>query len=217
MLAFEKEVLGVYISGHPLEEYEEKWRKSISATTLDFQLDEETGRTKVRDGSREIIGGMITSKTIKYTKKNQTMAFITVEDLLGTVEVVIFPQSYEKSQQYLQEDSKVFVRGRVSEEDDNASKLICEEVIPFEMTKKELWIQYADKQSYLLDEQNLFRMLAESEGEDQVVIFCKAERAVKRLPKNTNIQVEPGILSRLTNYFGEDCIKVIEKPIEMKG
>ena len=106
MLAFEKEVLGVYISGHPLEEYEEKWRKSISATTLDFQLDEETGRTKVRDGSREIIGGMITSKTIKYTKKNQTMAFITVEDLLGTVEVVIFPQSYEKSQQYLQEDSK---------------------------------------------------------------------------------------------------------------
>ena len=217
MLAFEKEVLGVYISGHPLEEYEEKWRKSISATTLDFQLDEETGRTKVRDGSREIIGGMITSKTIKYTKKNQTMAFITVEDLLGTVEVVIFPQSYEKSQQYLQEDSKVFVRGRVSEEDDNASKLICEEVIPFEMTKKELWIQYADKQSYLQDEQNLFRMLAESEGENQVVIFCKAERAVKRLPKNANIQVEPGILSRLTNYFGEDCVKVIEKPIEMKG
>ena len=217
MLAFEKEVLGVYISGHPLEEYEEKWRKSISATTLDFQLDEETGRTKVRDGSREIIGGMITSKTIKYTKKNQTMAFITVEDLLGTVEVVIFPQSYEKSQQYLQEDSKVFVRGRVSEEDDNASKLICEEVIPFDMTKKELWIQYADKQSYLQDEQNLFRMLAESEGEDQVVIFCKAERAVKRLPKNANIQVEPGILSRLTNYFGEDCVKVIEKPIEMKG
>ena len=217
MLAFEKEVLGVYISGHPLEEYEEKWRKSISATTLDFQLDEETGRTKVRDGSREIIGGMITSKTIKYTKKNQTMAFITVEDLLGTVEVVIFPQSYEKSQQYLQEDSKVFVRGRVSEEDDNASKLICEEVIPFEMMKKELWIQYTDKQSYLQDEQNLFRMLAESEGEDQVVIFCKAERAVKRLPKNANIQGEPGILSRLTNYFGEDCVKVIEKPIEMKG
>ena len=129
----------------------------------------------------------------------------------------IVKQSYEKSQQYLQEDSKVFVRGRVSEEDDNASKLICEEVIPFEMTKKELWIQYADKQSYLQDEQNLFRMLAESEGEDQVVIFCKAERAVKRLPKNANIQVEPGILSRLTNYFGEDCVKVIEKPIEMKG
>ena len=83
-----------------------------------------------------------------------------------------------------------------------------------EMMKKELWIQYTDKQSYLQDEQNLFRMLAKSEGEDQVVIFCKAERAVKRLPKNANIQVEPGILSRLTNYLGESSVKVIEKPIE---
>ena len=204
MLAFEKEVLGVYISGHPLEEYEEKWRKSISATTLDFQLDEETGRTKVRDGSREIIGGMITSKTIKYTKKNQTMAFITIEDLLGTVEVVIFPQSYEKSQQYLQEDSKVFVRGRVSEEDDNASKLICEEVIPFDMTKKELWIQYADKQSYLLDEQNLFRMLAESEGEDQVVIFFNGFHSQSNRRESICDQIDPEKLHGKKRYLAPE-------------
>lgn len=216
MLAFEKEVLGVYISGHPLEEYEEKWRKHISATTLDFQLDDETGRTRVHDGAKEIVGGMITAKTIKYTKNNKTMAFITVEDLMGTVEVVIFPRDYEKNQQYLQEDNKVFVKGRVSEEDDNASKLICEEVIPFERTKRELWIQYADKDAFLADEANLYRMLADSEGQDEVVIYCKAERAVKRLPRNRNIRIEPGILNRLTNYFGESCAKVVEKPIENK-
>ena len=214
LLAFEKEVLGVYLSGHPLEEYEEKWRNNISATTQDFQLDEETGVTKVRDGAKEIIGGMITSKTIKYTKKNQTMAFITIEDLMGTVEVVIFPRDYEKNQQYLQEDSKVFVKGRVSEEDDNASKLICEEIIPFERTRKELWLQYENKAAYLADETHLFAMLSDSEGDDEVVIYCKAERAVKRLPKNRNIKIEPGILSRLTNYFGESCAKVVEKPIE---
>ena len=214
LLAFEKEVLGVYLSGHPLEEYEEKWRNNISATTQDFQLDEETGVTKVRDGAKEIIGGMITSKTIKYTKKNQTMAFITIEDLMGTVEVVIFPRDYEKNQQYLQEDSKVFVKGRVSEEDDNASKLICEEIIPFERTRKELWLQYENKAAYLADEKHLFAMIADSEGDDAVVIYCKAERAVKRLPKNRNIKIEPGILSRLTNYFGESCVKVVEKPIE---
>lgn len=214
LLAFEKEVLGVYLSGHPLEEYEEKWRNNISATTQDFQLDEETGVTKVRDGAKEIIGGMITSKTIKYTKKNQTMAFITIEDLMGTVEVVIFPRDYEKNQQYLQEDSKVFVKGRVSEEDDNASKLICEEIIPFERTRKELWLQYENKAAYLADEKHLFAMIADSEGDDAVVIYCKAERAVKRLPKNRNIKIEPGILSRLTNYFGESCAKVVEKPIE---
>ena len=214
MLAFEKEVLGIYISGHPLEEYEEKWRKNISATTLDFQLDEETGRTKVHDGAKEIIGGMITAKTIKYTKNNKTMAFLTIEDLMGTVEVVIFPKDYEKNQQYLQEDSKVFVKGRVSEEDDNASKLICEEIIPFEKTKRELWIQFADKNTFLREEMNLYKMLAESEGDNEIVIYCKAERAIKRLPRNKNIQIEPVILSRLTNYFGESDVKVVEKSIE---
>ncbi|MDD6441377.1 MAG: DNA polymerase III subunit alpha [bacterium] len=214
MLAFEKEVLGVYISGHPLEAYEEKWRKNISATTLDFQLDEETGRTKVHDGAKEIIGGMITSKTIKYTKNNKTMAFLTIEDLMGTVEVVIFPKDYEKNQQYLQEDGKVFVKGRVSEEDDNASKLICEEVIPFERTKRELWIQFADKNTFLQEEATLYKMLAESEGDNEIVIYCKSERAIKRLPRNKNIQIEPVILSRLTNYFGESDVKVVEKSIE---
>lgn len=213
MLAFEKEVLGVYISGHPLEEYEEKWRKNISATTLDFQLDEETGSTRVRDGAREIIGGIITSKTIKYTKNNKTMAFITIEDLMGTAEVVIFPRDYEKNQMFLNEDNKVFVRGRVSEEDDNASKLICEEMIPFEQTKKELWIQYADKAAFLADEPELYRALSDSDGDNEVVIYCKAERAVKRLPGNRNIRIEPGIVSRLSNRYGEDCVKVVEKKI----
>ena len=136
LLAFEKEVLGIYISGHPLEEYEDRWKKVITATTADFQPDEETGRTKVRDGAREIIGGMITEKTVKHTKTNQMMAFVTLEDLLGTVEVVVFPRDYEKNRQYLEEDSKVFIRGRVSEEDERASKMICEKVIPFEKTKK---------------------------------------------------------------------------------
>lgn len=213
-LAFEKEVLGIYISGHPLEEYEEKWRKNISATTLDFQLDEESGRTKVHDGAKEIIGGMITAKTIKYTKNNKTMAFLTIEDLLGTVEVVIFPRDYEKNQQYLQEDSKVFVKGRVSEEDDNASKLICEEIIPFENTRRELWIQFTDKTAYAKEEEVLYRMIRENEGNDEVVIYCKAERAIKRLPKNKNIQIEEVLLSRLTNYFGESDVKVVEKSIE---
>ena len=213
-LAFEKEVLGVYLTGHPLEDYEEKWKKNITRTALDFQIDEETGRTKVRDGARETIGGMITEKTIKHTKNNKMMAFITIEDLAGTVEVVIFPKDYEKNQRYLNEDSKVFVRGRVSEEDDAPSKLICESIIPFDRTKKELWIQYANKETYLRDEAHLFDLLKASEGEDSVVIYCKAEKAIKRLPAGRNIHVEPGILSRLTNYYGESCVKVVEKSIE---
>ncbi len=211
MLALEKEVLGVYLTGHPLEDYEEKWKKGISKTTLDFQIDDETGRARVVDGTKETIGGMITAKTVKYTKTNQIMAFLTIEDLAGTVEVVVFPRDYERNQKYLNEDDKVFVRGRVSEEDEAPSKLICEKIIPFEQTKKELWIQYADKTAYLEDEAHLFDMLRESEGQDTVVIYCKAERAVKRLPAGRNIQIEPVILGRLANYYGESQVKVVEK------
>ena len=215
-LAFEKEVLGVYLTGHPMEEYEEKWRKSISRTTLDFQLDEETGRTKVHDGAREIIGGIITGKTIKYTKNNKTMAFLTIEDLAGTVEVVVFPKDYEKYRHHLEEENKVFIKGRVSEEDDAASKLICESVIPFEQTKKELWLQYADKKEFLSQEYTLYEMLASSDGDDQVIIYCKAERAVKRLPMNRNVHVDERLLAKLANYLGEAHVKVVEKPIENK-
>ena len=212
--AFEKEVLGIYVSGHPLEAYEEKWKKSISATTADFQLDEETGHTKVHDGAKEIIGGMITEKTIKHTKTNQMMAFITVEDLLGTVEVVVFPRDYEKNRDYLEVDSKVFVRGRVSEEDDKPSKMICEKIIPFERTKKELWIQFPDKATFLDEEQIVYGYLADSDGDDEVMIYCAKERAVKKLPKNRNIGINEQILSRLMNHFGEKRVKVVEKPIE---
>lgn len=214
LLAFEKEVLGIYVSGHPLEAYEEKWKKSISATTADFQLDEETGHTKVHDGAKEIIGGMITEKIIKHTKTNQMMAFITVEDLLGTVEVVVFPRDYEKNRDYLEVDSKVFVRGRVSEEDDKPSKMICEKIIPFERTKKELWIQFPDKATFLDEEQIVYGYLADSDGDDEVMIYCAKERAVKKLPKNRNIGINEQILSRLMNHFGEKRVKVVEKPIE---
>lgn len=214
MLAFEKEVLGIYISGHPLEEYEEKWRKSISVTTADFQQDEETGRTKVHDGSKEIIGGMITDKTVKTTRNNQMMAFLTLEDLLGTVEVVVFPRDYEKNRPLLEVDNKVFIRGRVSEEDDKASKLICERIIAFEETKKELWIQFPSKAAFAEEEQVVYGYLADSEGDDEVVVYCQAERAVKRLPRNRNITINPQILSRLMNHYGDKRVKVVEKPIE---
>ena len=213
-LAFEKEVLGVYLTGHPLEDYEEKWKKSISRTTLDFQIDDETGRSRVRDGAKEIVGGMITNKTIKYTRNNKTMAFLTIEDLMGTVEVVVFPRDYERNQNYLNEDSKVFVKGRVSEEDDAPSKLICETIIPFEETKRELWIQYGDKLEYGEDEPHLFDMIGESEGNDTVVIYCKRERAIKRLPAGRNVCAEPALIVKLKNYYGEDRIRVVEKSIE---
>ena len=213
-LAYEKEVLGIYISGHPLEAYEEKWRKCISATTAEFQWDEETQRTKVHDGAKEIIGGMIVDRTVKATKTNQMMAYVTIEDLLGTVEVVVFPREYERYKENLEIDQKVFIRGRVSEEDEKASRLICEKLIPFDQTKKELWIQFPDKADFLENEQIVYGYLADFEGDDEVIIYCAEERIIKKLPRNRNIQINAQVLSRLKNHFGENRVKVVEKTIE---
>ncbi|MCC8066589.1 MAG: DNA polymerase III subunit alpha, partial [Clostridiales bacterium] len=241
LLSFEKEVLGIYISGHPLDRYEEKWRKTISNVTADFQLDEETGLSSVQDGARAIIGGMITNKTVKYTKTNKTMAFLTLEDLVGTVEVVVFPRDYETYNQYLAEDNKVFVRGRVSCEDDRPSKLICERIWPFEQSAnnmsdylpggqsngrkpsgsymsqnppgngRELWVQFADKQEYTQKEGELFRLLRDSEGEDYVVIYVRSERAVRRLGENWAVNADETLVRGLREIFGEENVKFKQK------
>ncbi len=137
-LGFEKEVLGIYLSGHPLEEYEEKWRRNISAVTADFLIEEESGAVKVKDNQSVVIGGMITDKKIKYTKNNKTMAFLSVEDLLGTVEVIVFPKDYEKSSALLNEDTKVFIRGHASVEEDKDGKLICEQIYAFDEANPDL-------------------------------------------------------------------------------
>ena len=214
LLAMEKEVLGIYISGHPMQEYETKWRKNISATTADFQIDEETNQAKVKDGAREVIGGMITGITIKHTKNGKTMAFLTIEDLLGNVEVVVFPRDYEKNKAYLTADRKVFVTGRVSEEDGNASKLICESIVPFDEMYRELWIQFPSKAEFLAEETKLYEHLRTLKGNDSVIIYCAQEKAVKRLPAAYRVRADALLLEGLKAKYGENRIKVVEKAIE---
>ena len=188
-LGFEKEVLGIYLSGHPLEEYEEKWRKNISAVTADFMLDEETNAVKIKDNQSVVIGGIITEKTIKYTKQNKAMAFITVEDLFGTVEVIIFPRDYEKYSRYLNEDEKVFVAGHANVEEDKNGKLICEKIYSFDDTKRELWLQFATKEAFEEKEKELYSRLYGSDGNDEIVIYIASPRAMKRLGQNYNIHI----------------------------
>ncbi len=216
-LAFEKEVLGVYISGHPLEEYEQSWRKNISAVTSDFYPDEETGQPKVPDGSKQIVGGMITEKTIKYTRNNKVMAFLTLEDLVGTVEIVVFPRDYENNAHMMEEDSKVFIQGRVSAEDDKPSKLICEKISAFNDIPRELWIQFSGKEEYEKKVHHLYQLLGQSDGSDQVIVYLKKERMMKRLPAARNVQIDDGLLDILTKEYGSENVKVVEKSIEKQS
>ena len=214
LLAFEKEVLGFYISGHPLEEYEEQWKNGISHVTTDFLPVEEGELPKVHDGERAIVGGMITAKTMKATKTNKMMAFLNVEDLVGNVEVIVFPRDYEKNAALLNVDSKVFVSGRISAEEDKASKLILEKIVPFAVASKELWIQFADMEEYQRREKDLYRLLMDSEGDDQVVIYVKKEKMKKVLPMSRNVRVNEELLEKLYREFGEKNVKAVQKRIE---
>ena len=213
-LAFEKEVLGVYISGHPLEEYEQRWRNNITAVTTDFLPDDETGMPRVMDNSKVTVGGMITGKTIKYTKTNKVMAFLTVEDLVGTVEIVVFPRDYEKNAQLMEVDDKVFIQGRVSAEDEKASKLICENIRSFDDVPSELWVQFATKEDFLSGEEEFYRLLNDSDGRDSVVVYIRSPKAVKRLGPSRNVKINGELLGKLYEKYGSDNVKVVEKSIE---
>ena len=207
-LAFEKEVLGVYLSGHPLEECEERWRKAISHTSADFMLDEETGTTKVMDGEKAIIGGLISGKSVKLTKTNKQMAYLTIEELLGTVEVIVFPRDYENHVAVLEQDAKVFVQGRISCEDDKPSRLICEKIIPFDQEKKELWIQFADKETFEKQEVKMLNSLKACEGDVPVIAYLAKEKQWKKYPPNRNIELTESLINSLKKQFGEQNIKI---------
>ena len=216
-LAFEKEVLGVYISGHPLEDYEQSWRKNISAVTSDFLPDEETGQPHVLDGSKQVVGGMITEKTIKYTRNNKIMAFLTLEDLVGTMEVVVFPRDYEKNAAVMEVDSKVFIQGRVSAEDDKPSKLICEKITSFDQIPREIWIQFPSKEAYEKQVHHLYELLGQSDGNDQVVVFLRQERMMKKLPNARSVLINDALVELLSKEYGAENVKVVEKSIEKKS
>ena len=164
LLAYEKEVLGIYVSGHPLEQYEEVWRRNISALSTDFAINDETGQAdRLTDGSIQIIGGILEDITTKYTKTSRTMAFLTIEDLTGSVEVLVFPNDYEKSRELLNLDERLFIRGRVSQEDDKPSKLIAEKIWRFEEVPAELWIRFDTMDQYCASEKELMELLLESQ------------------------------------------------------
>ena len=213
LLGFEKEVLGIYISGHPLEEYMERLKKNTNAVTTDFVLDEETGTLKVSDGAKVCIGGMITDKVIKYTKNNKAMAFITLEDLVGTVEIIIFPKDYERYAKYLENDAKVFVEGRVTAEEDRNGKLICEKIISFDEVKRELWLQFPSKSDFEEKEGALYGKMMDADGSEHVVIYLAAEKQMKRLPENRNVAITKELLEELGNFLGKDNVKVVEKSL----
>ena len=215
LLAFEKEILGIYLSGHPLDQYAERWQSVVTAKTTDFLVDPETGVSPARDGSRQTIGGLITGKTVKTTRNNQVMAFVTIEDLVGSVEVICFPRDYETYKSMLNPEEKVFVQGRVSVSDDDvAGKLICEKMLPFFAVERTLWVRYKDRAAYEADIASLMLDLGNSEGQDRVKIYLEKEKQFKRMGENWKVNADDALAARIRSRLGEENVQVVTRPVK---
>ncbi len=213
-LSFEKEVLGIYLSGHPLEEYIDKMKKNVTANSIDFVREEESGSVKIADNAHVVVGGIVTSKTVKFTRNNKAMAFISLEDLTGSVEVIIFPKDYERFQRMINEDEKIFVVGHSTVEDEQNGKIICERIVPFDETPKELWLQFPTKEDYQNLEGRIYSVLRESDGKDMVVIYISNEKAIKKLGQNYSISANEALCAQLMELLGSNNVKIVEKNIE---
>ena len=209
LLAYEKEILGVYVSGHPMDDYDALWRRHITNVSSDF-INDEDNPPKVNDGENVTIGGIITDKSVKNTRTGKLMAYITIEDVFGAVEVMVFPRDYEKYRDKLVEDNKVFIEGRVSINEEENGKLICSGVVAFDEIPRVCWIQFANKQAYLDAQPELDRIIASSDGNDTVTIYCREEKQRKVLPKSQTIMAQGETLKQLVDRFGGNNVKVVQ-------
>jgi DNA polymerase-3 subunit alpha len=215
LLANEKEVLGIYLSGHPLDEYIQKMKANTTGHAADFVRDEQTGEVAVKDNSTVVVGGMIAAKSLKFTRKNQQMAFLTLEDLTGSVEVIVFPRQFENYRRYIEDDAKVFIVGKVTVEDEKDGKIICDRIIPFDDLPKEVWLQFEDMESYGKNSAALIEILKKNPGgTDEVCIYIKSEKKFKKLGRAYAINADLQMIEMLKAFVGEKNLKLIEKNIE---
>ncbi len=215
MLAYEKEVLGVYVSGHPLEDYRSLMSKNITAVTHDFLPDEESGETAVKDQLYYTMGGMVAAKTVKLTKNNQNMAFITLEDLVGTVEVVVFPKVYEQYRDILEPDSKIFVYGRASVSEDEG-KLLLEKAMPFSEAPKEVFLRFKNREDFAAGQDRLQKIVKANAGQSEVTVYLKEEKLMKKLGRQSRVEISRKLLQELEELLGEDNVVVMDGKISLK-
>ena len=218
MLSGEKEILGIYVSGHPLDEYKDVIDKSKTAVSLDFFMDEETGQTGVMDNHDYYLCGIVDSVTTKITKNNENMAFLTLLDTLGTVEVIVFPRVFETYRRLIYSGSKVIIKGRaqITEEE---GKLIASEIKNLDelgkeqlQRSKEVWVLFENLDDYKENEQSLNQLLMDYKGFANVNVQLREEKSMKRL----GIKVDPssGVVDALKLEYGID--RVIARDIKKK-
>jgi DNA polymerase-3 subunit alpha len=225
LLAMEKEMTGVYISGHPLDEYKE----SIEGyhTTLDIMslqsmdesgvmagesapsLEQEPMAADLTDGSMVTLGGIIIDKKVKYTKNNSMMAFITLEDLYGSIEVIVFPTVYARYSALLDTDKTVVIKGRISLKEDEEPKILCNEaeaLVPGQ--KHKLYIKIARDRNPDIQKE-ICSILQKYKGNVPVYLYLEAMDKTYKSSPDLWIRRDSALLQELTGMLGEKCVKMV--------
>lgn len=218
-LSFEKQVLGVYISGHPLEDYMDILEQYADATSRDFAMEEEEdadasdvreNMVNAKDQATYTLGGLVADITIKLTRKNQNMAFLTLEDMYGSTEIIVFPRDFERYRSLLKKDAKLLITGKASVSEEEA-KLILSKAVSFDDMPKDVWLQYETKEQYNQLEKRLYEIIDAYPGSSGVKIYIKNGKLRKDLPAQFGIQVKHESESLLTDMLGEGNVIIKDR------
>lgn len=212
-LAFEKEMIGIYLSGHPLYDYQDFLRGICNTNSMDFAYDEEEGRVNVRSDMNYVLGGIATGVNIKLTRNNQRMAFITLEDLVGNIEVIVFPRDFEKFKNVIEEGRKYIISGKASLEENADAKLIAGKIIPFEEIPREVWLQFENKAKLEEIEPKLNEIFINNKGNAKVMLYCREEKQVKQVNTVKGISYAEPVTALLKEKLGEENVKIVTKMI----
>ena len=214
LLTMEKERLGIYISGHPLAPYEKELKKisTINTTELFQMSDEISGKMTdigLRDGQSIAIGGIIANKKNKITKNNNMMAFVTLEDLYGVVEIIIFPATYDKYQKYIEEDTIVVVEGRLSISEEDEPKIISESIRPLNKYKREKLYIKVEEGDFNTAFNNLKEIFENYRGDVPVYVYLAKEKKVVMADRNYWVNTEDDrLLDEVRRVVGKDSVRI---------
>lgn len=218
LLSMEKEMLGLYISGHPLDEYKNEYNSIVTLKSSDLasavpvsddEFIENSGST-VEDGTKVVVAGIISSRKTKITKNNSVMAFITLEDLYGSFEVIVFPTTLEKYAMFLEEDNIVVINGRVSLREDEQPKIICEDVRPL--------VKKATKKLYLRTQRERSRELIDRikplcrffNGSTPVYIYVEGDKTARLADRYMWVSLNDELMEELRDVLGPESVKIVE-------
>lgn len=218
-LAMEKEVTGMYLSGHPMAEYLPAYGQLHAAKTGEL-LDEDTGR--YHDGDHVTLLGILTKVRLKVTKNNSTMAFVTVEDMFGSIEALVFPNTLTQYAALITEGSVVQMRGRVSMREDEETKLVCEQVLPApdkgrigdhpspkKSKRPGLYLKVPSKESPLYEKAKKYILVFD--GPTPLYVYFEDTKKLMLAPTSMRVDVNDVLLRELCKVLGKANVAFVKE------